>query len=290
FMYQLLPKLERTLQRLPGFWRKLEASQALPEIKDEQLLNHVVIVGFGRVGKHLVDVLESLSIPLLVIESDAERCTLLNQRNIPTLYGEAGNSEVLPHAHLERARALVVTVPDETTATLVVTTARDLNRKLPIIARAATEQGVHELAELGAQYVVHPELEGGLEMVHHTLLSLGFPLREVHEYAEAVRRDRYNIHITTDEEFQSLHDLLHATKGIEVFWLQLSAASSLIGRTLAEVNIRSRTGASVVALIRNQQLLANPKSLTIFEEGDRIGLIGDQEQLGVARSLISPPS
>jgi CPA2 family monovalent cation:H+ antiporter-2 len=78
FMYKLLPKLERILQRVPGFWRKLESNQAPPEIKEEQLLNHVVIVGFGRVGKHLVDVLESLKIPLLVIEADAERCTLLN--------------------------------------------------------------------------------------------------------------------------------------------------------------------------------------------------------------------
>jgi CPA2 family monovalent cation:H+ antiporter-2 len=285
FMYRLLPRLERTLQRMPGLWRKLEASQPLPEVKEEQLLNHVVIIGYGRVGKHLVDVLESLKVPLLAVESDAERCTLLNERSIPTLYGEAGNSEVLTHAHLERAQALVVTVPDETSATMVVTTARDLNAHLPIIARAATEQGVHELAELGAQYVVHPELEGGLELVHHTLLSLGFPLREVHAYAEAVRRDRYNTNISAGEEFQSLHDLLHAMKGIEIYWLQLGAASPLIGRSLAEADIRSRSGASVVALIRDQQLIANPKSMTVFKDGDRIGLIGDQEQLEVARGL-----
>jgi CPA2 family monovalent cation:H+ antiporter-2 len=290
FMYKLLPRLEKTLQRMPRFWRKLEASQPLPEIREDQLQDHVVIIGFGRVGTHLVDVLESLHVPLLVVESDAERCTLLNQRHIPTLYGEAGNSEVLTHAHLERARALAVTVSDETTATMVVATARDVSPRLPIIARAATEQGVHELAGLGAQYVVHPELEGGLELVHHTLLSLGFPLREVHAYAEAVRRDRYNTNVTADEEFQSLHDLLHAMKGIEIFWLQLSASSPLIGRSLAEADIRSRSGASVVALIRDQQLLANPKSMTVFEAGDRIGLIGDQEQLEVARDLLGEQS
>lgn len=287
FMYKQLPRLEKMLQRMPGFWRKLEASQPLPEIKEEQLLDHVVIIGYGRVGTHLVEVLESLRVPLVVIEADADRCTLLNQRNIPALYGEAGNSEVLMYAHLERARALVVTVPDETTALLVVTTARDLNSHLPIVARAATEQGVHQLAEFGAQYVVHPELEGGLELVHHTLLSLGFPLREVHDYAEAVRRDRYNTNITADEEYQSLHDLLHAMKGIEVCWLQLNAASPLIGQSLAQADIRSRSGASVVALIRNHQLTANPKSMTVFEEGDRIGLIGEQEQFEIARSLIS---
>jgi CPA2 family monovalent cation:H+ antiporter-2 len=126
-----------------------------------------------------------------------------------------------------------------------------------------------------------------LELVHHTLLSLGFPLREVHDYAEAVRRDRYNTNITADEEFQSLHDLLHATQGIEIYWLELNGASPLIGKTLAEADIRSRSGASVVALIRNHQLMANPKSMTVFEAGDRIGLIGEQEQFDIARSLIS---
>jgi CPA2 family monovalent cation:H+ antiporter-2 len=87
-----------------------------------------------------------------------------------------------------------------------------------------------------------------------------------------------------------LHDLLHALQGIEIFWLQLGAASSLIGRTLANVNIRSHSGASVVALIRNHQLLANPKSMTVFEAGDRIGLIGEKEQLEAARSLLSRSS
>jgi CPA2 family monovalent cation:H+ antiporter-2 len=239
------------------------------------------------VGKHLVTVLETLSIPLLVIESDADRITMLNQKHIPTLYGDAGNSEVIIHAHLDQASALVSTVPDETTAILVVVAARDLNPDLPIIARAATEQGVRHLAELGAHHIIHPELEGGLELVHHTLLSLGFPLQEVHQYAEAVRRDHYDINVTSDEEHRSLHDLLRAFKGIEVIWIELIEASSLVGKSLAEANIRAQTGASVVALIRDKQLIANPKSMTVFEAGDRIGVIGEQEQIEVVQHLMS---
>lgn len=53
-----------------------------------------------------------------------------------------------------------------------------------------------------------------------------------------------------------------------------------------EANLRSRTGASVVALIRDKKLIANPKSMTVFEEGDRIGLIGEMEQLEAARGLL----
>jgi CPA2 family monovalent cation:H+ antiporter-2 len=189
FMYKMLPQFESLLRRVPALWRKLEFTIPLPEIDEKQLIDHVVIIGYGRVGKHLVDVLQELNVPLLVIESDIESIEKLNQLKIATIYGDAANSEVITHARLEQARACVVTTPEESATAVIVASARDLNPKLPLIVRAATEEGVHHLAALGANHVVHPELEGGLEMVHHTLLQLGFPLREVHEYSEAVRRD-----------------------------------------------------------------------------------------------------
>jgi len=96
---------------------------------------------------------------------------------------------VITHARLGKARAIISTVPEDSSAATVVTAARDINPDLSIIARAASLEGVQNLNKLGATHIVHPELEGGLELVHHTLLSLGFPLREVHSYADAVRRD-----------------------------------------------------------------------------------------------------
>jgi CPA2 family monovalent cation:H+ antiporter-2 len=288
FLFKLLPWLERTLRKLPVFWKHLEAVQPLPAIDEQQLSGHAVIIGYGRVGKHLVDVLRTLSIPLLVIEADAERTVALNQRNIPTLYGDASNSEVIRHAHLERASALITTIPDEIAALMIVTAARDLNPSLPIIARAATEKGVRFLADTGANHIVHPELEGGLELIYHTLLTLGFPVQEVHQYAEAIRRDRYDFDITTAEEHRSLHELLIALKEVEIFWLELTEGSPLIGKSLAEADIRSQTEASVVALVRQRHLTANPKSKTIFELGDRIGIIGDKEQIELVKSLVYP--
>lgn len=286
FMFKLLPKFERGIQRAPGVWRKLESNRPLPILDEEKLKDHVVILGYGRIGQHLVEVLESLQIPLLVIEFDVERIDLLNQRKIHTLYGDAANSEVITHAHLENARALIVTSPDETVTAMVVASAKDINPNLPIIVQAGSQEGINELDRLGADHIVHPELEGGLEMVHHTLLTLGFPLREVHRYAEAVRRDRYNIKISSTDEHQSLHDLLIASDSIEITWVHLDEDSPLVGQTLMDANVRACTGASVVALIRENQLLANPKSLTRFESGDRIGLIGESDQIKAARQLI----
>lgn len=289
-MYKLLPWLERELRRVPGFWKKLEANRPLPALPDENLKDHVVIVGYGRVGKHLVDVLESLQVPLLVIETDMDRIDALNERNTATLYGDAANSEVITHAHLEAARVLVCTSPDETVTALVVTIAKDIAPNLPIVARAATEEGLQTLADLGADDLVQPELEGGLELVHHTLLRLGYPLREVHQYAEAVRHDLYDMNRVSDEEHRTLHDLLLAFDSIEITWMQITPDSPLVGLTLAEANIRSKTGASVVTLIRNKQLIPNPKSMTVFEAGDRIGVIGEGDQIKAVQTLVDGQS
>jgi CPA2 family monovalent cation:H+ antiporter-2 len=138
--------------------------------------------------------------------------------------------------------------------------------------------------------VVQSELEGGLEIVRHTLLQLGYPLQEIYRYTDAVRQDHYDWHIDTEEEHRLLHDLIDATNNIEIAWLLLSPGNPFIGQTLAEANLRARTGASIVAILRDKQLMANPKSMMVFESGDRIGLIGDEEQIEAAEKLLATPA
>ena len=123
--------------------------------------------------------------------------------------------------------------------------------------------------------------------MRHTLLQLGFPLQEIMRYMDAVRRDHYDMQLNTEEEHRLLHDLINASGNIEVTWLRLLPGNPLAGRTLAEANLRARTGASVVAIMRNGKLTANPKSLTVFEPNDRVGLIGDMEQIEAAGKLLS---
>lgn len=286
-VFRLINPTKKWLQKIPAFWRLLDRHQVTELPMDESVEGHVVIVGYGRVGRHIVNLLGQMSIPHLVIDKDAENIEELTKRKVSNLYGDASNSEVLTHAGLERARALVVAGPDESSNELVVAAARDISPKLPIIARATTEDGINQLARLGAQEVIHPELEGGLEIVRHTLLQLGFPAQEIFRYTDAVRHDHYDLQINTEEEHRLLHDMIDASGHIEVTWLRLMPENSLIGQTLEQANLRARTGASVVAIMRKRQLIANPKSLTVFEADDRIGFIGDKEQIEAAEKLLS---
>lgn len=278
-MYSLVDPVEVWLKKHPALWARLNHHAPEPQVTPETLENHVVIVGYGRVGHHIVDVLEYLNIPRVVVDADAARVSEVEKLGVPALYGDAANSELLLHAGLPHARALVVSVPNEATAEVVVATARRIAPELPIIARAGTQAGVKRLTELGAQDVIHPELEGGLEIVRHTLLRLNLPPLDVAKYTDLVRRDHYDVAVSTPEELQLLEQLTYAIHGLQVAWHQIGEGNPLAEQTVAEAAIRDRTGASVVAIIREMQVIANPKSAFHFRLGDVIGVIGSDEQL-----------
>ena len=102
------------------------------------------------------------------------------------------------HFSLRDLWAVVVTLPDEAAAAIVVATARAEAPHVPIIVRAATQEGVGRLFALGAQHVIYPELEGGLEMMRETLTHLGFSESTVEGYADAVRRDHRSLMVETE--------------------------------------------------------------------------------------------
>ncbi|MFN3492342.1 MAG: cation:proton antiporter, partial [Anaerolineales bacterium] len=164
-MFRLINPVEKWLQTFPALWKLLDRHNPAPFQIEEKLKDHVVVVGYGRVGHHIINLLKEMNISSLVIDSDAERIEELSRREVPNLYGDASNSEVLTHAGLENARALVLTGPDEDANGLMVAAAKQINPALPIVARATTEEGITHLSNLGAGDVIHPELEGGLEIV-----------------------------------------------------------------------------------------------------------------------------
>ncbi len=289
-MFRTIAPVEALLQRMPALWRLLNRHGPTPQLPTEELAGHVVIVGYGRVGHHLVDVLNQLHIPMLVVEKDAPRATEFEQQGVPTLFGDAANSEVLSHADLERARALVVTVPDEAAVEMIVVGARQSAPNLPIIARASSQSGVALLTELGARDVIYPELEGGLEVLRMTLLALGYPMLDVQQYTDAVRHDQYNTAVSSPEERRVLDQLLRTVRGMEIAWVTLSDASAVVDHTLVEARIRERTDASIIAILRDGQVIANPKSATVFRAGDMVGLIGDASQVAQAEQLLAQKS
>lgn len=287
-MYRLIQPTEQFLRRIPFLWRRMERGGPTPEAFKEQMEDHVVIVGYGRVGRHIGGILQRLGEEFLVIEQDMAYATELQGQGIKTMFGDAANSEILTHVCLDCARALVVTVPNETTAELIVGAAHLISPDLPIIVRAETEDRLDDLIRLGATHVINPEMEGGLEILRYTLLTLDYSTGQIQHYIDTVRSDTYEGIWPGDRGYPVLDQLLMSTRGVEIAWVPLGEDSPILGSTLAEANIRSRVGASVVALVRDQHVMANPKSHIQFQAGDLLGLIGEPPELEAAMALVAP--
>lgn len=288
-MYRLTTPVENLLRKMPALWGMLDRHGKEWDPPDN-ISDHVVVIGYGRVGQHIVNVLRKLDVPLLVLESDVERVEELAEREIPALYGDAGNSEVLTHAGLGKARLLVVTTPDDAATGIIVAAARAAAPELHIVARTATDKSVEQLYEYGADHVIHPELEGGLQIVRRTLLELGFSLQKVQQYTDAVRTDRYNIAINTTEERQFLNELLIASDNFGLSWLPLGETSDIVGKTLIDSKLRELTGSSIVAISRNGKMIANPAPKAVLMKGDIIGMIGEDEHIQKAKTILADGS
>lgn len=289
-MFRLIAPAERWLQRFPGLWRLLNREGPAAPLPAEKLDGHIVVVGSGRVGRHISEVLTQLGVPRLVVEADSSRLDKLRSLGVPVLFGDAANSEILQHAGLERARALIVTLADDVAAVAVVLSARAQAPSLHITARASTWHGARLLREAGANDIVRPELEGGVEIVRRTLLELDLPLEDISRYTDLVRREELSDgDQLSPERVRVLQDLVQAAHHVAVQWFSVAPSSPLVGQSLAAAAIRTRTGASVVAIVREGALTGNPAAADVLLAGDRVAVLGSPEQMLDIEQLFRTP-
>ena len=170
----LSPLVSRLALPLGRMWRgrRGTAAPAAPlEPLAELLRDHVIVAGYGRSGQAAARVLHRAGIPFVVIEINHAVYARLAPDGFPGIWGDLTGDEILKAAHVDAARVLLLTVPDQATVRLVVQRARHLNPGLSVIARAFRQQDVTELRRLGVAGAVQPEFEGGVEMVRQALLQ-----------------------------------------------------------------------------------------------------------------------
>ena len=218
-----------------------------------KLRDHFIICGAGRVGSHLVRGLRAVNATFLVIETDMAKVEALTDLGIPVLPRDATLEETLREANVEHASGLATCLPDDADNVYVVLTARDLNPKIHIVARAAEEQAESKLIRAGANRVVAPTIIGG----HRMAMALTKPA--VGDFLDSVTAN-------------------HLELGFEQ--LEVDPGSRLVGRRLRESVIRSELNVVIVSIRRNDgEIIFNPSGETTIEGGDMLIAIGNAESL-----------
>ena len=254
------------------------------------LRNHVIIVGGGRVGFRIAQVLKRLSVPMLIIELDQLRVERAKHADIPVIYGDASHEVVLEAAETPSARLLIITSPEVVIAQAIVENARKVNSEIKVVARAPGVEFLEEFKKLNISEVVIPEFEAGLEMARKALVHLHIPAAKIQHYTESLRQDLFASFFSENEEDEILEQLQWAENQFDMQWMLIKPGSVLVGKTIGESEIRTITASSVVGVIRDDVLEPNPDANFRFQANDRTAIIGTDSSRETFFQLTRPIS
>jgi voltage-gated potassium channel len=215
----------------------------------ERLSGHVIVCGFGRVGATLADQLRKRNCPFVLLDKDPEQIAEASAQGYLALTHDATEEEALVLAGVERARATVIALPSDADNVFITLTARNLNPKLQIIARAGLPSSEKKLLQAGADRVVLPAATGAMRMA--TMITRPSTI----ELIELVA-GRHVAEVEIDE-------------------LTIPAGSSLVGTTVRDSQTRAKHGLLIVAVrhVRGD-LLFNPDADTKFLADDTVIVMG----------------
>jgi voltage-gated potassium channel len=232
--------------------------RSLAEIK-----NHMVVCGFGRMGRLVCQEFSNLGIPFVLVERRGELLEGFKMAHGIPLQGDATSDEVLRQAAVERARALVTAAASDADNLYITMSARFLNEKLLIVARAENEAAEKKLLRAGASRVVSPYVIGGQRVAQAVLRP------NVMDFIELATRTEH-LELQMEEA------------GVE-------PGSRLAGSSLKDSQVRQDLGIIVVAIRKpDGRMVFNPEPSVIIEPRDVLILLGHRQQLDRLEALAKP--
>ena len=243
-----------------GYFLRRRRQRRLREIG--RMRNHVIVCGYGRIGREIAQQLSRQGVPLLVIDNNPEWADAARARQLEVLQADATLDETLEEAGILRCRALVAALPNNAANLYVVLSARSLAPRCRLIARADSSEAERKLRQAGADTVVSPYIAGGRIMAATALRPLAL----------------------------NFLDLLAGTNcEVEEFQLQATptAAAPIHGSSLLELDLGRRTGGALVLAIQGEGgLIANPTGSTVLQAGQRLIVMGSPKQLQALEQLL----
>lgn len=224
--------------------------KTIASIKD-----HVIVCGFGRMGRLVAEELVEGGREVVVVDVDPERANAAERMGLPAILGNALEEEVLESAGLQRAAVLVATLHDDADNVYVTLSGRQANNSIRIVARAQQSATAPMLQKAGATRVVCPQVIGATRM------------------ADVVMRPAVVDFV----------EMAHRGVELEMDQLELPAESWLVGKTLRELSLPSRVGGVVVAVLRaSGEAVYHPTPELELQAGDTVVLVGKE---GIASSV-----
>jgi CPA2 family monovalent cation:H+ antiporter-2 len=258
--------LETTLLRPAGLAK--DSSQGAEEVDDS--MGHVIIIGYGLNGQNLARVLKEVGIPYRILEMDPALVGRARAAGEPIVFGDGTRPEVLETMGIEQARILVIAISDRAATAHIVSQARRLNR-------------------LGASQVIPEEFETSVEIFARVLQEIHVPRNVITLQVDLIRKEHYGTLRGMHLQGKRLDELSQFLVGTTTDTFLVQEGSPAIGNSLEGLDLRSRTGVTVIAAVRDGESIPNPGPNFLLSAGDILVLLGSHQALNQATQILSPP-
>ncbi len=255
-----------------------------------RLEDHVVVAGYGRTGQAIGRVLGATSIPFVALELDPARVRAAGRDGVPVHFGDASRRGVLEGAGVSRCRALVVAVSDRAATRRIVAVARQMSPSAPILARAHRVAEIEELERLGASEVVPAEFEASIELFVRLLERLGIPRHVARVQESIIRLGNYHALRGSATSIEMLPEIERLFRGGTLETAEVMPGCEACGKTLTELEFNSRTGATILSVVRDDTPIPSPRGETRLESGDLLVVYGPHAAIVAALEIFEPPA
>lgn len=283
------PRVSGVVDRM-RWLRRLERRQGDEALQAEAppLENHIVICGYGLNGRNIVRALEASQMPYAVLELNPETVQQARAEGVNIYYGDATRTEILRQVGLEAAHVYVVGISDAQATRQTVQLARRENPALHIIVRTKNLDEIDILHELGADQVIAEEFETSLEILARALRAYNLSRLQIEQAVQDLRGGAYEP-LRGPRPLPPRHEVLgELLPALEIETVDIVRGSPAIGRTLGELDLRSQTGATLLAVRRDGRLRPVPPPQQRVEQGDVLVLAGSARQILAAVRLLEP--
>jgi K+:H+ antiporter len=271
-------------------WTAGGAREELPEQQREELKGHVIIAGYDVVGRNLARVLKETHIPFMVVELDGELIKHALTEEVPILYGDASHRATLGRAGIAQAKIIVYSIPDHQATEQSVRLARALNPDIYIMVKTRFSSQVDELKKAGANQVIPEEFETSIEIFSRVLREFRMPNNIIEQQVELVRLEGYGMLRGLSLNMESMQNFsTYLTASLSQSF-QVMEDSWSNGKQLDNLNLTQKTGATLIAVVRDNHAQPNPSGDFRIATEDVLILFGRHAQVDQAmRHLRSGP-
>jgi len=249
---------------------------------------HVIVVGYGLNGQNLSRVLKEVGIPYRILEMDPDLVNEARAADEPITFGDGTRPGVLQKMGIEKARILVLAISDPVATSHVVSQVRRLRHDLYIIVRTRYVAEIDRLYTLGANQVIPEEFETSVEIFARVLQEYHLPRNVISLQVDLIRKEHYGTLRGLRLQGKRLDELTQFLVGTTTDTLLILEGSPAVGQTLAGLEVRQKSGVTVIAVVRDGQSFHNPAPDFRLASGDILVLLGSHKELDEAMWLFSP--